>query len=275
MKTVSGNLRKMKAELNSPVDYFLIVGDNEISLNAFLQKKIILHFSGVINCIQCDRKIKKSFQQGLCFPCMQRLNECGNCAIFPEKCQVEEGTCPKDDWAHNHCYQKHIVYLANSSGLKVGITRHTQVPTRWIDQGALQALPIFEVSNRYQSGIMEVALKKYVSDRTNWRTMLKNAVVPLNLLQERDRLLSEAGASVQKAMDQFAKEDIAPIEDAKVVEINYPVLEYPEKIVSLSLDKQPEISGILQGIKGQYLILDTGVLNIRKFGGYEITFKGE
>lgn len=274
MKNASGNLRKMKVELKSPVDYHLIVGDKAIPLNHFLQKKIGLCFSGVINCVQCGRKTNKSFQQGFCFPCMQRINECGNCVIFPERCKVEEGGCPKDDWAHQQCYQKHIVYLANSSGLKVGITRHTHVPTRWIDQGAIQALAIFEASNRYQSGIMEVALKQYVSDRTNWRAMLKNECVELNLVQERNRLLSEAQQAIQKAMGQFSDGDIRAMEDASVINIDYPVLEYPEKIVSLSLDKQPEISGTLQGIKGQYLIFDTGVLNVRKFGGYEVTFKG-
>jgi len=259
----------MKAELASPVIYHLIVGDQEILLNDFLQKKISLTFTGIINCIQCGRKTNKSFQQGLCFPCMQRLNECNNCAIFPERCKVEEGTCPQDDWAHAHCHSRQIVYLANSSGLKVGITRDSQVPTRWIDQGAIQAIPIFEASNRYQSGLMEVAIKQYVSDRTNWRAMLKNDVTALDLLQERDRLLSEAEPSVQKVLDQSAG-GIILINDAEAIGIEYPVLEYPQKTTSLSLDKTPEVSGILQGIKGQYLIFDTGVLNVRKFGGYEV-----
>ena len=273
MKTLTGNLRKMKSKLTSPVEYQLIVGDQAVSLNELLGKTIGFSYTGVINCIQCGRKTNKSFQQGFCFPCMQRLNECGNCAIFPERCQVETGTCPEDDWAHSHCHAKQIVYLANSSGLKVGITRETHVPTRWIDQGAIQAIPVFEASNRYRCGMMEVALKQYVSDRTNWRAMLKNTVEKLDLIKERDQLFQEAKKSVEKVIKE-SNGGIVSIENVAPIEIEYHVLEYPEKIVSLSLDKTPEISGVLKGIKGQYLIFDIGVLNVRKFGGYEINFKG-
>jgi len=270
MKKITGNLRKMKSVLQSPVEYFLRVSDNEIPLNPFLKKKIRLRFTGTINCVQCGRKTSKSFQQGYCYPCMQRLNECGNCAIFPERCQVEKGTCPKDDWAHVQCHSHQIVYLANSSGLKVGITRESHIPTRWIDQGAIQAIPIFQTANRYRSGVMEVALKQYVSDRTNWRTMLKNEVEPLDMIAERNRLLGEANTDIKKVMEESPENTIIPISRPELVEIVYPVIEYPQKITSLSLDKQPDIEGILMGIKGQYLILDTGVLNIRKYGGYEV-----
>jgi len=269
MKKVTGNLRKMKTILASPVEYYFRIGEQEIFLNDLLGKNISLAFTGVINCIQCGRKTNKSFQQGYCYPCMQRLNECNNCAIFPERCKVEEGGCPEDDWAHAHCHAKQIVYLANSSGLKVGITRESHVPMRWIDQGAIQAIPIFKANNRYQCGLMEVAIKQNVSDRTNWRAMLKNDVNKLDLLQERDRLLLEANLAVQSVLDKTAGGVVA-IEQADVVDIEYPVLQYPQKITSLSLDKTPEISAVLQGIKGQYLILDAGVLNIRKFGGYEV-----
>lgn len=270
MKSLFGHLRKMKSTLSSPVEYQFVIGDTLLPLNAYLENKITLRFTGNIHCIQCGRKTSKSFQQGYCFPCMQRLNECGNCAIFPERCQVESGTCPQDDWAHAQCDAGQIVYLANASGLKVGITRDSHIPTRWIDQGAIQALPIFKASNRYRVGMMEVALKQYVSDRTNWRTMLKNETISLNMLMERDRLFEEAKASIQKAIEEAPADAITRLENPNVVEIHYPVIEYPKKITSLSLDKQPEISGILLGIKGQYLILDTGVMNIRKFGGYEV-----
>jgi len=270
MENLTGTLRKMKGVLGSPVQYALRLGEAEVPLNAVLGKTLSLNHTGLIYCTQCGRKTNKSFQQGYCFPCFRRLSECNLCTIHPERCRVEHGTCPKDDWVHSHCYQDHIVYLANSSGLKVGITRHTQVPTRWIDQGAKQAIPIFKVSNRYRSGVVEVALKAFVSDRTNWRTMLKQEVASLDLPALRDDLLEQAKKQVSDVANQFDGDGIVALDDATVVELRYPVLQYPEKIVSLSLDKTPLVEGCLLGIKGQYLIFDVGVMNIRKFGGYEV-----
>lgn len=273
-QTHTGTLRKMRTEHDSPIQYYFRLNDEEISLNDYLNKKITLKFTGQINCIQCGRSTNKSFQQGYCFPCMRRLQECDMCMLFPERCHVEQGTCPKDDWAHQQCYQQHIVYLANSSALKVGITRHNHVPSRWMDQGAAQALPIFQVENRYQSGLVEVAIKKYVSDKTNWRTMLKQIPEPLDLHKESARLCLEAKAELDALIDKYAGQ-IQPIEKEEVFSLEYPVLQYPAKITSLSLDKTPEVSGVLLGIKGQYIILDTGVMNIRKFGGYNVEFSSE
>ena len=270
METVTGILQKMKSALGAPIQYSLRLGTVEVPLNAVLGKTLSLRHTGLIYCIQCGRKTNKSFQQGHCFPCLQRLSECNLCTIHPERCQVEHGTCPTDDWAHAHCHQDHIVYLANSSGLKVGITRHTQVPTRWIDQGAKQAIPIFRVSNRYRAGAVEVALKAFVSDRTNWRALLKQEAVSLDLLALRDDLLEQAKNPVRSVVNRFGDDNTVTVDDAKVLELNYPVLQYPEKIASLSLDKTPLVEGCLQGIKGQYLIFDVGVMNVRKFGGYEV-----
>ena len=273
MQSVIGNLRKMKGVLKNPIEYQFIIGEHEILLNALLGKKIKMHFTGLIHCIHCGRKTNKSFQQGYCFPCLRRLNECNLCTIHPERCRVEEGACDANDWAHAHCTQKHIVYLANTSAIKVGITRETQQPTRWIDQGAKQALPIFQVSNRFQAGIIEVAIKKYVSDRTNWRQMLKQDADDVDLKSARDQLLEQAKEGIKKIVAQYQTDEIKKITDADIIEFSYPILEYPEKISSLSLDKTPEVEGVLRGIKGQYLILECGVINIRKFGGYEVAFE--
>ena len=273
MATITGTLRKMKTELAKEVRYFLRCGDVQVSLNECIAKSIEIQFTNVIHCIQCGRQTKKSFQQGYCFPCLCRLQECNLCTIHPERCLVESQGCPKDNWAHEQCHQTHIVYLANSSALKVGITRHTHVPTRWIDQGAVQALPIIQVPNRYQSGMVEMILKKYVSDKTNWRQMLKGPAEEIDLRAERDRLLSLAQKEIQCVKKSFKENGLTILENAEVVTINYPVQHYPKKITSLSLDKTPNVHGVLQGIKGQYLLLDRGVMNIRKFGGYEITIK--
>jgi hypothetical protein len=165
-----------------------------------------------------------------------------------------------------------VVYFANSSGLKVGITRGTQVPTRWIDQGAVQALPILGVQTRLQSGLVETMFKQHVADKTNWRAMLKGQVDVIDLYAARDRLLALCAADLETLQQRFGLQSIQLLSDAQAVAIDYPVLQHPDKVVSLDLDKTPQIEGRLLGIKGQYLLLDTGVLNMRKFGAYHVTF---
>jgi hypothetical protein len=166
------------------------------------------------------------------------------------------------------------VYLANTSGLKVGITRAPQAMTRWMDQGASQALPIFEASTRQISGLLEAAIARHVSDRTDWRALLKGAPDPRDLAAERDRLLDLCREDIGQILDRFGADALAPLPEAEPVEIEFPVLEYPDKIRSLSFDRSPAIEGTLHGIKGQYLLLDCGVLNVRKFRSYIVTVEG-
>lgn len=268
MPAFVGNLKKMKSEIANPIRYWLLLGDEAIALNSLLKQKIKLRFTGNIHCIQCGRKTKQSFQQGYCYPCMQRLNECNLCTIHPERCLVEQGNCSEHDWAHAHCHQQHIVYLANSSGLKVGITRHTQVPTRWIDQGAVEALPIYHAGNRYQSGLVEMIFKKQVADKTDWRKMLRGAPAHIDLVAEKQRLFALVDQEMQALQQQY--KGIRPIDTEESVTCEFPVLTYPAKFNSFNFDKNPLIEAQLMGIKGQYLIFDSGVINIRKFSGYEI-----
>ena len=268
--TIAGNIRKMQTTLQEPVGYEFVIGDEKVPLNDLLGQTISLEYSGAINCIHCGRKSKKSFSQGYCYPCFTRLAQCDNCIVSPEKCHYEQGTCREPEWADQHCMTDHFVYLANSSGVKVGITRGNQIPTRWMDQGAIQALPIFRVSTRYQSGLVEVIFKQHVADRTNWRKMLKGEVDNIDLVAERDRLLNLCADDIRQLQDQFGVQAIQAITDKDSISIDYPVGEYPTKVTSLNFDKQPLIEGVLKGIKGQYLILDIGVINIRKFGGYNI-----
>lgn len=266
---IQGNLKKMPSVLQHPVEYFFNFDKEEVLINSFLGKKIQITFTGKIHCIQCGRETKKSFQQGYCFPCFRRVQECNLCIIHPERCNVELGHCPENDWAHHQCHQSHVVYLANSSNLKVGVTKATQVPTRWIDQGAMQAMAIATTKNRYQAGLLEVALKKYISDRTNWRSMLRHQITELDLHQEKVNLLKTAEKDLAELFNRYSN-DIQWIQDPHITSLDYPILKTPEKINPLSLDKMPDIIGTLLGIKGQYLIFDAGVLNIRKFSGYEI-----
>ena len=265
-----GIVRKMRSRLGQPVSYSARLGDNEIALNPLIDQQLKLIFSGSIYCIHCNRKTNKSFNQGYCYPCFQKLAQCDSCIIHPERCHLEQGTCREPAWGEKYCMQDHIVYLANSSGLKVGITRATQVPTRWIDQGATQALAIIRVRSRLQSGTLEMAFKQHVADKTNWRDMLKGKAAELDMAGERDRLLAACEEDVKELMARFGFFAISVLKGIDAVSIDYPVQAYPEKITSLNFDKEQVVSGTLKGIKGQYLIFDSGVINLRRFSGYEV-----
>ncbi len=265
-----GIVRKMRSRLGQPVSYSARLGDNEIALNPLIDQQLKLIFSGGIYCIHCNRKTNKSFNQGYCYPCFQKLAECDSCIIHPERCHLEQGTCREPAWGEKYCMQDHIVYLANSSGLKVGITRATQVPIRWIDQGATQALAIMRVRSRLQSGTLEMAFKQHVADKTNWRDMLKGKAAELDMAGERDRLLAACEEDIKELTDRFGFFAMSVLKGIDPVSIDYPVQAYPEKITSLNFDKEPVVSGTLKGIKGQYLIFDSGVINLRRFSGYEV-----
>ena len=267
---ITGTLSKMPAQLEKTIHYQLALGEQGVSLNQFLGQPITLTYTGSIFCRACGRKTTKSFAQGHCFPCMRALASCDMCIMKPETCHYFVGTCREPVWGEQHCMVDHIVYLANTSGLKVGITRQTQVPTRWIDQGASQALPLLRVATRQLSGFMEVALAELVADKTNWRTMLKGGTADIDLKAEAALLLPAIQAKIDELQLNYGA-DAVTVLDEPVVSLSYPVLEYPSKIASHNFDKNPVVSGTLLGIKGQYLILDTGVINLRKFSGYEVT----
>lgn len=249
--------------------YTLRAGDQRLDLNARLGQRLRLAWTGAIACTHCGRATRKSFAQGYCYPCFKRLARCDTCIMKPELCHYFEGTCREPEWGERHCFQPHVVYLSNASGLKVGITRATQVPTRWLDQGAVQALPILEVASRQQSGLVEVLFKNEVSDRTNWRAMLRGETETLDLVAARERLLARLAGGLDALRERFGQEAIRAVDEAPR-HFDYPVLEYPTKVVSHNFDKNPEVSGTLMGIKGQYLMLDSGVINLRKFTGYEV-----
>jgi len=281
----TGHLRKMQTQYkdaSTTVEYFLKLTDShgnvneenkKIALNTMLGKSISIHYKQAIHCVACGRKTNKSFNQGHCYPCLMRLAACDKCIMSPEKCHYEAGTCREPQWGLDNCMSTHYVYLANSSGLKVGITRASQLPVRWIDQGAIQALPIYKVSQRYYSGHVEVLYKEQVSDRTQWQRMLKGQVETMDLVSHQQQLNEQFLTAVTEMKETLKeKAAIITIENNSMTEIRYPVMEYPKKVKSFNLDKQAILEGTLMGIKGQYLILDTGVINIRKFSGYYIDF---
>ena len=271
---LTGTVSKMRTELGEngqPVSYQLPVGDELVSMNEAIGRKVRLEYAGKILCSHCGRKTKKSFSQGFCWPCFQSLACCDSCIMSPEKCHYHNGTCREPEWGEKFCMTSHVVYLANSSGLKVGITRASQVPTRWIDQGAVQALPILRVATRQLSGFVEDLLRQDVNDRTNWRAMLKGQSAEIDLEQERERLLDKYADGIDALLQEHGLQAVQFIDDVTPLDIHYPVTEYPTKVVSFNLDKNPVAEGVLMGIKGQYLIFDTGVINIRKYTSYELS----
>ena len=270
------SLKKMSTKLvDSQAHYKL----DDIALNELLGKEFSFEFKGIIQCKGCSKNIKKSYAQGYCYPCMMKLPECDICIVRPEKCHYFKGTCRDNSWGEKHCFQPHVVYLANSSNLKVGITREENIPHRWIDQGAIEALPIMKVPNRLASGMVESFLAENFSDKTNWREMLKGTRGDVSLLSVRDDIFNQYGEVLEDIDEEISELEsggnIEFLEDSKVVSINYPVHEYPTKVNSLNFDKHSQIKGTLLGIKGQYLILNSGVLNIRKLSGYNVVVQYE
>lgn len=272
---IQGNLRKMSASADADgrVSYQLKLGDELFPLEQALGQKVSLQFSGQIHCIHCGRESKKSFSQGYCYPCFKKLAACDTCIMSPEKCHFHEGTCREPEWAEKYCMQSHYVYLANTTALKVGITRGDQLPTRWLDQGATQARAMFLVENRRMSGLVETLFKNEVADKTNWRNMLKGSDLSIDLVAEQERLINRLWEGLDALQHEYGLQAIQELgNDNKTHEFSFPVLEYPTKITSINAEKTPLVEGTLMGIKGQYWMLDTGVINLRKYTGYQAAF---
>lgn len=248
-----GVLHKMITENANPIEYYLQLETDFIHMNPLINQlfKIdFLHFE----CLNCHQN-KPIFRQGFCQKCFFEIPQTADWIMHPELSKAHLGIEDRDlEYEKSIQLKPHIVYLANSGDVKVGVTRKSQIPTRWIDQGADQALIIAEMPNRYLAGIVEVALKQHVSDKTNWRKMLTNNVPTTNLKQIRDNLLP------------FIPLEAKPfcIEQAEETCLHFPVEHYPQKVSTLNLIKSRTYQGVLKGIKGQYLLFDDQtVFNIR------------
>lgn len=255
-----GVLTKMQTEFTNPIQYYLVFEDDFLNLNQLLEKKVKITFMGY-QCLSC-RQDKKIFRQGFCYDCFYSIPAAGEWIINPELSKAHLDIEDRDlEYEKRIQLQPHIVYLANSSNVKVGVTRKSQIPTRWIDQGAHEAIEIVEVPNRYLAGITEIALKEHVSDKTNWRKMLQNDVLDLNLAEIRD--------SLKDYIPEEAKEYF--IASNTETNIHFPVLQYPKKLKTLNLEKTPQYEGVLKGIKGQYLLFENDVVfNVRSSEGYVV-----
>jgi hypothetical protein len=268
----SGTLRKLRVEAESPVRYWLpdeAPGQDErgdeLELNSLLEASLALRFTGEIHCVSCGRKVKKTMGQGFCYPCFKSKPEADMCLFKPELCHFHESEnpCRDEEWGLQHCFAPHILYVSLTSGIKVGITRRPNIPTRWIDQGAVKAIPLAVMPNRREVGLVEHRLSSEgVNDKTHWMKMLKGDVPDIDV--------EARAAELVAVLESWDTQGILPLEQREVRDFTYPVREYPKKVKSLDFGKIPEREGRLMGMKGQYLLLDTGVVNIRKFAGYEI-----
>lgn len=256
----AGQLRKMTHQAGDPIEYFLSLDEQAVPFNSAVGRDVSLRFLNKITCVECGRVIKKTYDEGYCFPCARDLPENAMCAVRPEKCEHEFGNERDREFFRQYCKVDHLVYLSLTSGVKVGVTRHWNIPSRWIDQGAVQGLVIARTPERKLAGLIEVALAQHMADKTNWRKMLKGEIEPVDLYRVRE----QARAWFPMELGQFY------LEDETIQELHYPVVAVPSKITSHNLDKEPQLSDLLTGIKGQYLIFANRVINLRKYSGYHV-----
>lgn len=259
--TYEGVLSKMPTEIGNPIQYYLVFESSFLNINQLLNKEISIQFLGY-QCLNCGKK-KKIFRQGFCYDCFYSSPAVGDWIMKPELSTAHLGIEDRDlAYEEKVQLQPHIVYLALSSEVKVGVTRKTQMPTRWIDQGAEEAIVVVEVPNRYLAGITEVALKNHFADKTNWRKMLTNTFDTIDLVQEK--------AKVQAWLPDEVREYFS-LEKNEIITMHYPVAAYPAKVNSLNLDKTHFYQGQLIGVKGQYLLFADGtVFNVRSYEGYVV-----
>ncbi|WP_246047238.1 DUF2797 domain-containing protein [Leptospira ognonensis] len=245
--------------------------ESEESVNQWIGKKITLTSNGKIRCTNCGRPTKKSFGQGACYACFSTKAENDMCILRPETCHFHKGTCREPEWGKANCFKKHTVYFANSSGLKVGITKENPVSNRWVDQGARFGLPILEVDSRVAAGTIEHYLTKFLPDKTAWQKLVQGDPPYFDLVKEKEKYLKHL-ATKEFALETKDGKNIPlkwqPVISNEVSEISYPIQSYPKKIKSLKLSESEAIEDTLVGVKGQYLLFSSGVINIRSYGGY-------
>jgi len=272
----SGTLRKMRVEPTAPVTYRLADGCHDAArrapdreLNALLGARVELRFAGAITCVACGRAIPKTFGEGYCYPCFTTLAEADQCIVKPHLCHYHDvnNPCRDSEFALAHCFRPHVLYASLTSAFKIGITRRANVPARWIDQGAVAAIPLAELPSRREVGLVEHALAERFPDRTHWMRMLRE--------ERPEGDLPAFAAAVVAALGEMNVAGVLPEPQRVAHTFRYPVRRYPDKVKSLDLGKLGVVAGVLEGIKGQYLLLDAGVINLRKYTGYAVEVSAE
>jgi Protein of unknown function (DUF2797) len=264
------NLRKMRTTLDdhNVAQYTLPIVDildyqNAVSVNSFVGERVKITFDGKIHCVETGKQIKKTFGEGLSYEAFLKSPLASPSIIRPELSRIHEGIALRDEeWERAHHLTPHYVYLSRTSHIKVGVTRTANVPSRWIDQGASEAIVLAETPYRQLAGLIEVALKDTLSDKTAWQAMLKNQIADDSSLRVKKIAVAEV---LPEELQDYVTEDDA------ITQIEYPVMAYPEKVKSIKLDDVHIYENQLLGIKGQYLLFKNGeVLNIRAHAGYRI-----
>lgn len=267
-----GNLRKMSTssvdQLISSVHYSLIGADvlkemPRLEIAGLIGKEVSIKYLNEIHCTATGKIISKAFGDGLSYNAWLNAPSAVESVLRPELSRIHEGIALRDfAWEQAHHNQPHCVYVSQTSGFKVGVTRSTNRPYRWHDQGAVGAIVIANVPYRQLAGELEVMLKSIMTDKTNYRKMLQPVDADLAALES---LREECFETLGEAYESFFDDT------SEAVAFNYPVSWYPEKIKSIRLDKFPEVSGQLIGIKGQYLLFaDGSAINIRNHSGYRV-----
>ena len=257
-----GQISKMISDIGNPIQYSLPIGKEKLMLNKYIGELIKIDFNDEIRCINCNNKIKKTYMQGYCYPCFITLPQTEDCIFKPHLCRAHLGKARDMDWAKKNCLAPTYVYLSLTSNLKVGVTRHNHIPSRWIDQGAHFAIKFAKTPNRYLAGLIELEISKYISDRTQWRKMILGQYEKLDLLQKKNDLEYHLSDELKKYL----------LKDEKIIELKYPIIQNLDKIKSFNIEKFKSLDKKLIGIKGQYLMFDDNhVLNVRKYTGYNFT----
>ena len=256
----SGVLKKMTSIHDDPVRYILDFDNDLLFLNQVIGKKIKFHKTGYC-CLSCFENLQ-IFANGFCKKCFFESPLSGEWVMKPELSKAHLEIEDRDiSYEKKVQLQNHIVYLSKTSGIKVGVTRSNNMTTRWIDQGAIEAVVLIEVPNRYLAGIAEVKLKDKFSDKTNWRKMLTSNIDEADIKNEKMIAIDSLGSEFQ---DYFKN-------DSKVLKFNYQIDKLIDSVKSISLKKSDDIEGKLIGIKGQYLIFDdSSVFNVRSNEGYVV-----
>lgn len=255
-----GVIRKMKSELSDPVEYLWELGGDFVQVNQAIGRHLHLRHLGY-QCLNCGES-REIFNMGYCKPCFFEAPGAAEWIVSPELSKAHLDQEDRDlAYEKEMQLQPHVLYLAETGNVKVGVTRKSQIPTRWIDQGASAALPIAETPNRYLAGIAEAELKGHISDKTSPTKMLTGETSGESLEEWREKLM------------KFLPEEVKSytLERQEIQEITYPVKDYPVKVKTFRMDKDPDFGGVLKGIRGQYLIFeDHRALNLRGHEGYVV-----
>ncbi|MCT4664027.1 MAG: DUF2797 domain-containing protein [Flavobacteriales bacterium] len=265
-----GNIRKLEVRLDgNQVCYSLRLYDvldaqkEVIDFNELVSRNIKISFTGNIHCVITGKKIPKAYGEGMSWDAFQTSPMADQSIVKPELSTAHLGIPRRDyDWELKNHVVPHFVYLSFTSDFKVGVTRYSQIPTRWIDQGAIAAVKIAETPYRQAAGLIEVALKDFVKDKTNWRNMIKNQSFDL---KEMEAIRNKLIAKIPSDFEPFV------LKNEPIQILDFPILTPLQKVSSMKLDKTPVIEGKLIGIKGQYLLFeDQKVMNMRAHTAYEI-----